>query len=110
EYRKKELLSLERNNTWLMEAGSVDEWGTFDAFVEKVAASPLEIQGEDLIYTSPSIGRLELGWDRICTLNGRPVLEENFPLIENRYLFSEYGSGVIQGNLDGSKFLWNFRF
>ena len=110
EYRGRELLCTERDNTWLLEAGSIDEWpGGFDAFVEKIAAAPVEIQGNDMTYHSPSIGKLELGWDRPCTRDGKPILDEDFPLIDNPHAQGEYGTGLITFHLDGTRQVLDFR-
>ena len=109
EYAGRELLCPSKRNIWLMQAGGVDEWGSFDAFVRGVAGAPIERLGEDLVFVSPSLGRLELGWDRQCKANDRPVLERDFPLIENEHAFAEYGSGVIRLNIEGASRILSFR-
>ncbi|MCU6791804.1 hypothetical protein OB236_06625 [Paenibacillus sp. WQ 127069] len=110
EYGGRELLCLDKQNIWLLEAGSVKEWGSFDSFAKSISEAPIELLGEDILYTSPSIGKVELGWERICTVKGIPVLEDDYPLIDNPYAFGEYGSGIIKLNLSGIKKTLNFQF
>jgi hypothetical protein len=110
EYGGRELLCLDKQNIWLFEAGSAKEWGSFDAFMKSISEAPMELLGEDLIYTSPSIGKVELGWERVCTVQGEPVLADDYPLVDNPYAFGEYGSGITKLNLPGSRKTLNFLF
>jgi hypothetical protein len=110
EYGGRELLCMDKQNIWLLEAGSVQEWGSFESFMQSTSDAYIEVLGEDLVYTSPSIGKLELGWERVCTVQGKPVLEDDYPLIDNPYAFGEYGCGITKLNLPGSKKMLNFLF
>ncbi|MEZ4637923.1 MAG: hypothetical protein R2856_23685 [Caldilineaceae bacterium] len=51
------------SNIWLCELGSVDEWGSFAAFVEAVTAAKIQCGDLSVDYRSPSAGRVELAWN-----------------------------------------------
>lgn len=96
QYKCRELLCLHKRNIWCLELGSEAEHGSFDAFVEAIAAAPVAGEGDGLVYQSPSLGRVFLSWDENCTLDGTPFDAEPFPLIANPYVEGAYGSGVIR--------------
>ncbi|MCI8622418.1 MAG: hypothetical protein HFG26_01995 [Provencibacterium sp.] len=96
DYRGRELLCMEKENVWLLEAGSAEESGSFAEFMGHILAARIVCEKRGLTYDSPSVGHVFLSWDSPCLADGKPLLEKPFPLIGNRYLFSEYGSGVIQ--------------
>jgi hypothetical protein len=93
--RDKELLCMEKNNIWLIEMGRTKDYGNFNAFQSAILNASLIEEGEDIIFQSPSNGKIELGWNRICKINNTPFTEKPFPLISNKYGYSEYGSGIF---------------
>lgn len=109
-YKNKELLCLSKSNIWLLEAGSRREYGSFQAFVQAVSQACLEELAENILYVSPSVGRMELGWDRVCTVDGNPALDGDFPLIHNHSAYGEYGSGRIILQLENRRKILNFIF
>lgn len=108
-YKDRELLCPAKSNIWLLQLGSRSEYGSFHGFVEAVTAAELSLNGEDLTYVSPSQGKLELSWENTCTLDGKPIMSQPYPLIENRYANAAYGSGLTYLNLAGQEKILNFR-
>jgi len=108
EYAGRELLSPVSRNIWILEAGSSASGKSFGQFVEEISAAPLLRRGETLEYDSPSVGKMELGWEGECLINGSPVLREEFPLIENRHVHGAYGTGRIFWRGAGSRKSLNF--
>lgn len=96
QYKRRELLCLDKKNVWCLELGSEEENGSFEAFGERIAAAVICEEGQGIVYESPSVGRVFLSWDEDCTRNGVPFVEEPFPLISNPYVEAAYGSGVIR--------------
>lgn len=96
QYKRRELLCLHKRNIWCLELGSETEYGSFAAFRAAISAAAIREEGEELVYDSPSIGRVFLSWDEDCTLDGVPFAAEPFPLIGNPYVEAEYGGGVIR--------------
>jgi hypothetical protein len=107
-YKNRELLCLDKNNIWIIEAGNKTRHGSFDGFIRSIAEADLTENGEDIVYNSPSIGQMRIGWDEMCTIDGKPALEEDFPLIQNGYAKGIYGSGLTYLNLDGYQKILNF--
>jgi hypothetical protein len=107
-FKDRELLCMDKNNIWLIEMGNKEKWGSFERFVEVTVKAPLKEEGEGLLYESPAGGLLELGWDRVCKLNGVPVPEKDFPLLDNRYGHGEYGAGIFRWKAGGREQILNF--
>lgn len=107
-YKDRELICFAKRNIWLIEAGSKAQYGSFPTFVQAISEARLIESGEDIDYTSPAVGTLCLGWDRICTVEGEPLADRGFPLISNRYAESSYGSGMIVMRPDGRQRILNF--
>ena len=95
-FKDRELLCMEKQNIWLIEMGNQETWGSFDGFIEAVEHAELIEVGEDIIYHSPSIGVMELGWDRVCRINQQPILDKPFPLIQNDFCYGDYGTGMTR--------------
>ncbi len=62
-----------RDNAWICEMGSAEQWGSFGAFCEAVSAAPLAFDGGRVRYGSPSLGPVEFGWAGPLTHQGRDV-------------------------------------
>ena len=73
------------NNVWISEVGDIDRWGSFDAFVGAVSAATVEVddlgsadgvsRGFDVIYDSPTEGRMRFSWTGPLSVDGveRPL-------------------------------------
>jgi hypothetical protein len=107
-FKGHELLCMDKNNIWLIEMGNRDKWGSFEKFMRVIEKASLKEDGESILYESPTNGLLELGWDRICKINGVPVLEKDFPHLDNLYGHVEYGTGIFQWKVNAKKQILNF--
>ncbi|THF72899.1 hypothetical protein [Cohnella fermenti] len=110
-YKERELLCLEPSNIWLLEAGSKEQWGGFERFVEAVAAASLSCSAEgSFVYDSPSIGLVEMAYERPCRVGGKELLGDGgYPLIDNPHAYGEYGSGLVRLRFPNRTKLLNFR-
>lgn len=106
EFANRELLCREKTCIWLMEAGNRSAWGSFQRFAEAVSTAEIRLEGERLFYHSPSRGQLILDYDGPCTADEDTIQEEGFPLMENAYMFSEYGSGRVERVEQGKRKPW----
>lgn len=59
------------DNIWLVEMGQQSEWGSFEAFVEAMAASSLRCDRLSLRYVSPSQGEVIFGWQGPLQVEGK---------------------------------------
>lgn len=107
-YRNRELMCFDKRNIWLIETGSKRESGSFADFVRAVSGAALTECGEDIVYDSPSVGQMRLGWDAACTIAGKPAVDGGFPLIGNSFADSGYGSGITCFQLGGQSKVLNF--
>lgn len=60
------------DNVWIVELGSREENGSFDAFVSRILAARVEI-ADAVLYESPSSGIVHVGWTGPMTVEGTPV-------------------------------------
>lgn len=89
------------DNVWIVECGRAVEWERFAAFRAAIAAAPVSVTvlpvvntlpgGFDVVYDSPSRGRITFGWDAPLTVNGAEVPISDYPRRENRYATTAYG-------------------
>jgi hypothetical protein len=79
-----------RDNVWLCEMGRRVDWGGFDAFVEAVTGSPLEHEGVEVRYTSPSLGPVRFGWDGPLVVEEEEISLHDYPRFDNPYCQSRF--------------------
>lgn len=75
---------------WVCELGSECSHGSFNAFVDALAASRIEGTLDHLIYESPSLGRVETGWGQGLRVAEREISISDYPLMDDRYLSAEF--------------------
>jgi hypothetical protein len=94
QYAGRELICYADDNAWVVEAGRKADWNSFDAFVEAVSSATPGRRDERLVYASPSVGSIEMGWAGPILLNGAEA-DTTYPLIDGPYGHAEYDSGDI---------------
>jgi hypothetical protein len=94
-YAGRELQCTAPDNTWLVECGREADWGTFDAFVEALAAARIEGNRDTLAYHSPSVGRFVTGWEVKPTIDGQPIPLRRYPLVDSPWAHADFGSGEL---------------
>lgn len=92
-YDRRELFSASKSGVWILEAGSAKENGSFSEFIDSIANAALHADGAEAVYESPSQGKVSLSWDTPCKIEEKPVRYSDGPLIDNKYVHSEFGSG-----------------
>jgi hypothetical protein len=103
----RELQCASRENVWLAECSSEGAWGSFDAFVSGLTAAEVQSDGQALVYHSPSVGELTVGWDVVPTRNGQPIELRGYPLVESEWAYSRFGSGELRLQYESrSRELW----
>ncbi|RXZ78634.1 hypothetical protein EBB07_26025 [Paenibacillaceae bacterium] len=110
-YKRRELLCLDKNNIWLLEAGSLEQFQTFALFKDAIMASRIQSLGDGaLIYESPSLGTITLSYGQSSLIGDREVKgESGYPLIDNPHLYGEYGEGIIVLRLRERRKTLNFK-
>jgi hypothetical protein len=80
-------------NVWICELGNPSIHGNFGGFVGALSRTHFSGGTECMVYDSPSVGRIEFGWDLPFFVNGHevsPVCEKRFI---NPYCEAEFGIG-----------------
>lgn len=77
-------------NVWIAECGSRREWPAgFETFVERLSSAPVDVrptpEAFDVAYTSPSRGRLELGWEGPLRVEGVSHPLSGYPRFANPF-------------------------
>ncbi|MHA1715380.1 MAG: hypothetical protein ACTSXP_07025, partial [Promethearchaeota archaeon] len=85
-----------RKNVWIVELGSVEDYGTFESFIARIMDSDIKIApasiGYSIQYTSPSRGLVRVGWNGPMTVNGTVVDLGPYERFENPYCYQEFGT------------------
>lgn len=82
EDQARELWADGAENTWICELGRRVDDGSFEQFLARVAAAPLEFRDGRGRYPSPSQGLIEFGWRGALRHEGRAVPLRDFPRYE----------------------------
>jgi hypothetical protein len=95
-------------NVWIIEMGSLSEWGSFEAFRDAilsagVTTAPLADQGGDglgdgfdVSYDSPSQGPMSFGWHAPLVVRGQEVALSDYPRFDNPFVRTEFGETRYQ--------------
>lgn len=87
-----ELRCAAAENAWICELGGAGTWGSFAAFVRALSSRPVEGEGLDVTYQSPSIGAVRFGWDGPLRVDGAEVALRGYPRFENPFAHAAFGS------------------
>ena len=91
-------------NVWIVECGSQAEWASFEDFKVAIAnatvtATPVPDQGGDsfpdgydVVYDSPSQGRVTFGWHQPLVVAGTEIELDGYPRFDNPYVQTEFDS------------------
>lgn len=94
-FRDRELLCPARDAVWIIQLGTEAEFGSFSAFCGAVDQSGIQEADGGVQFDSPACGTVSLSFDHAAQ-NGAPLQPKAFPLIENSFVYSQYGSGIHQ--------------
>ena len=95
------------DNIWLVEMGSKSDWKDFSNFVEAVSSSEIECRDLSLIYHSPSVGHVKIGWDGPLQINGKKV-NYKYKRFENPYCQSEFTFPILEIRNKNKKLVLDF--
>ncbi|OPZ25056.1 MAG: hypothetical protein BWZ02_02621 [Lentisphaerae bacterium ADurb.BinA184] len=80
---------------WVCELGARQTHGSFEAFVDRIAAARVEGGVERIVYDSPSLGRVEAGWQGGLSVAGRRIAIHDYPRFDNAYCQAPFGVRTI---------------
>jgi hypothetical protein len=107
------------DNTWIVECGRQADAGSFDAFRTAIAASAVSVTvlprtavdlpgGFDVVYESPSQGRITFGWDASFTIDGEEMPITGYPRRDNPWAHTAYGDRTTEIAVDGYRVALDF--
>ncbi len=93
------------DNVWIVECGRAADSGSFADFRAAILAAHLEVtplgtenglsKGYDVVYDSPSRGRITFGWQAPFTVGGTEIPLAQFPRYDDPWSHTEFGSPQI---------------
>jgi hypothetical protein len=93
------------DNTWIVEVGDRQRWGSFKAFRAAMRAAPISVvdrgsvngisRGFDVAYTSPSEGRVTFGWEAPLTVKGASVPIDGYRRFDNPWASAPFDSRTL---------------
>lgn len=96
QYAGRELQCFAREHTWLVECGRKADYGSFDAFVEKVSTAEIKEANGVITYQSPGVGEFVTGWNVRPSVNGAAIQTKGYPMIDSSWGHADFGSGELR--------------
>lgn len=87
-----ELVALGPKNAWVCELGNPASHGSYARFVDKIASAGLAGDAVELTYDSPSLGRVEFGWEGDLRVDGQIIRLGDYPRFDNPYCQAPFGT------------------
>ena len=107
-----ELKSWGQKNTYIIELGSVEEYGSFENFTNLITEAPITItplaRGYDIQYTSPSQGEVSVAWEGNFNVAGTDVDLGPYPRFSNTYCNQTFGINITDIQFNSTRLLLNF--
>ena len=83
-------------NLWVVELGSVDEYGSFAGFISAIQQSQIKVipkaLGYSVNYISPSQGLISVDWEGPMNVDGIEVDLGPYPRFDNDYCYQDFGT------------------
>ena len=99
-------------NLWIVELGSVDEYGSFTQFISDIQQSQIKVipqaLGFNVLYTSPSQGIVSVSWDGPMTANGSEVDLGPYARFDNDYCYQDFNTKTTFIQLGNQSLTLNF--
>jgi len=91
-----ELRSSGKTNAFIVELGSVDDYGTFENFTSSLLATRVTVQhlavGYNIEYVSPTQGLVKVAWNEPMTVAGVPVDLGSYAKFDNDFCHQEFNT------------------
>jgi hypothetical protein len=90
-----DLIASGRDNIWICELGSKDEWKDFSGFISAITRYEVKCEGLNVRYMSPSQGEIKFGWTIPFQVKREIISLRNYSRFENPYTKNEFASDKI---------------
>jgi hypothetical protein len=103
-----ELVADAWENVWIVELGDSQTNGPFARFVADIRDAPVTIS-ERVIYDSPTLGRIEVGWAGPMTVQGEVVDLGPYARWDNPYCTQPFGENLTTITHEGTRLELDFQ-
>jgi hypothetical protein len=103
-----ELRQDSNSNVWICELGSAAEWKTFQEFIEAIATAKVACDELSVDYDSPSLGRVEFGWEGPLKIEGEEISLGDYKRFDNPYCQCDFTSQVVDIQRDAESLRLDF--
>ncbi|GAG61298.1 unnamed protein product, partial [marine sediment metagenome] len=90
------LTSKGKKNVYIVELGSVDQYGSFTNFTSSILAATVNVKhlsvGYSVEYVSPTQGLIKVAWDGPMTVKNTPVDLGSYARFENEYCSQDFNT------------------
>jgi hypothetical protein len=107
--RMTDLIASGRQNIWICEMGSEQQWKKFSNFVVAVTKQPVQCDGLNVRYISPSQGEVTYGWSEPLKVKGEIISLRDYPRFDNPYCRNEFASEEIIIKKDDKQLIIDFK-
>ncbi len=107
--REVDLIANSRQNKWICEMGSQDQWKNFRSFVSAVSRSKVQCDGLNVKYTSPSAGEVQYGWSQALKVKEETISQRDYLRFDNPWCRNEFASEEIVISRDDEILVLDFR-
>jgi hypothetical protein len=85
-----------KKNLYIVELGSIDDYGSFDNFTSSILATRVNVKhlsvGYSIEYLSPTRGLVTVAWDGPMKVNGVPIDLGSYPRFDNDFCFQDFNT------------------
>ncbi|MAS36775.1 MAG: hypothetical protein CL610_22410 [Anaerolineaceae bacterium] len=96
------------DNIWVVEMGDREQWQDFALFADALTTTPVQCDGLNVTYTSPTVGEVRFGWHGAFQVAGAEVDLHNYARFDNPYCQAEFGTKQYQIRYDGEEAVMDF--
>lgn len=104
----REIIAVGRRNAWICLMGRREIDGTFEEFMQGVFNSALRVEGLNVDFDAPRIGRVQFGWNSPLTVKDREIPLGYYPRWHNPYSHTEFNTGRVKIAHGGKELLLDF--
>jgi hypothetical protein len=101
-----ELRTFGRKNAYIVELGSIEDYGTFNNFTDSLLKTTVNVRplvvGYDIQYLSPTRGLVKVSWNGPMTVDGKEVDLGPYPRFDNQFCtqaFNTLRTTIEYGNM-----------
>jgi len=103
-----DLVAKGRRNVWICETGSQKQWGNFDKFVKAIYSTPIKCNDLNVVYTSPTQGKISFGWEGDFVVKGKVESLRYDSRFDNHFSKTSFDSKVVEIKNGAQKLILDF--